>query len=53
MGALAEAFPELAGFTADATLLEIKTRFGLSTLEDVRELGMRRQAARARKRTDA
>lgn len=53
MAALAESFPELASFTADATLLEIKTRYGLDTLEDVRELGTLRQAARAQKRAGA
>ena len=45
MGTLARDYPELASFTADATLLEIKVRHGLGTLEEVRALGRRRAAA--------
>jgi hypothetical protein len=42
MWALAESYPELRVFTPDATLTEIKTRHGLDTLDQVRELGQRR-----------
>ncbi len=63
MGALARAYPELASFTADATLLEIKARYGLGSFEEVRRLGRRRtelaqgdadtrSAAPARERVD-
>lgn len=45
MGTLASEYPELATFTADATLLEIKVKHGLGTLEEVRALGRRRAAA--------
>jgi hypothetical protein len=40
---LAEAYPELRTFTPDATLTEIKIRYGLNSFEEVRELGRRRQ----------
>lgn len=43
MRTLAATYPELGAFTPDATLTEIKTRHGLSTFEQVRELGRRRQ----------
>jgi len=43
MSALAAEYPELSSFTADATLSEIKTRYGLGSFEQVRELGRRRQ----------
>jgi hypothetical protein len=46
IGVLAERYPELAAFTADATLLEIKTIHGLSTLEEVRALARRRAGQR-------
>ena len=46
MGVLAESYPELAAFTPDATLREIKTRYGLNTFEQVLELGRRRQQRR-------
>jgi len=46
MGVLAEIYPELATFTPDATLTEIKTRYGLDSFEQVRELGRRRQQGR-------
>ena len=42
MRVLAQRYPELAAFTPDATLLEIKARFGVGSLEEVRELGRRR-----------
>jgi hypothetical protein len=45
MGTLARQYPELASFTADATLLEIKTIYGLGSLEEVRRLGRRRAEA--------
>ena len=44
---LARTYPELATFTPDATLLEIKTRYGLNSLQDVREAGRRKRAERA------
>jgi len=43
MRVLAETYPELGAFTPDATLTEIKTRYGLNRFEEVRELGRRRQ----------
>ena len=46
MGMLAEAYPELTAFTPDATLREIKTRYGLNSFEQVLELGRRRQQRR-------
>jgi anti-anti-sigma factor len=52
MGTLAREYPELAGFTADATLLEIKTMHGLANFEEVRELG-RRRIERAREHVQA
>ena len=42
IGTLVREYPELASFTADATLLEIKVRYGLSSFREVRELGRRR-----------
>jgi len=45
MGTLTGQYPELASFTADATLLEIKTIYGLGSLEEVRRLGRRRAEA--------
>jgi hypothetical protein len=42
MCTLAETYPELGTFTPDATLAEIKTRYGLGSLEQVRGLGRRR-----------
>ncbi len=48
MGTLAGEYPDLGSFTADATLLEIKTIYGLASLEEVRRLG-RRRAETARK----
>jgi len=47
MRVLAGAYPELEAFTPDATLVEIKNRYGLNTLEQVRELGRRRQQQRS------
>jgi hypothetical protein len=47
MSALAAEYPELASFTPDATLSEIKTRYGLANLDQVRELGRRRRVRRA------
>jgi len=44
MSALAVEYPELSSFTPDATLSEIKARYGLGSFEQVRELGRRRQA---------
>ena len=41
----AATYPELRAFTPDATLYEIKSRFGLNSREDVRELTKRRLAA--------
>ncbi len=46
MRVLAETYPELRTFTPDATLREIKTRYGLNTFEEVREVGRCRQQAR-------
>jgi hypothetical protein len=46
MRILAETYPELGAFTPDATLTEIKTRYGLDSFEQVRELGRRRQQLR-------
>ncbi len=46
MRVLADTYPELRTFTPDATLSEIKTRYGLNTFEDVREFGKRRQHSR-------
>jgi hypothetical protein len=43
MRVLAETYPELAAFTPDATLTEIKTKYGLNTFDQVLELGRRRQ----------
>lgn len=51
MGTLAREYPELASFTADATLLEIKTMYGLASLEEVRRLG-RLRAQTGRKPAD-
>lgn len=48
MHALAEDYPELASFTPDATLLEVKVMYGLGNLEEVRELGRRRAARESR-----
>ena len=48
MRELAVRYPELASFTPDATLTEIKMRFGLDNLEAVRELGRRRGLRAAR-----
>ena len=45
MRTLAETYPELRAFTPDATLNEIKLRFGLASLEEVRELARRRLAS--------
>jgi len=45
MRTLAETYPELRTFTPDATLYEIKVRFGLGSLEEVRELARRRLAS--------
>ena len=47
MHVLARAHPELAAFTPDATLTEIKVKYGLSSFEDVLALGRRRLAERA------
>jgi len=46
MRILAETYPELGAFTPDATLTEIKTRYGLNTFDQVLELGRRRQQRR-------
>jgi hypothetical protein len=46
MAMLAETYPELTAFTPDATLTEIKTRYGLNSFEQVLELGRRRQQRR-------
>jgi len=43
MRVLARVHPELRTFTPDATLTEIKDRYGLSSFEQVRELGRRRE----------
>jgi len=43
MRTLAETYPELRTFTPDATLYEV--RFGLGSLEEVRELARRRLAS--------
>jgi hypothetical protein len=43
MHVLARAHPELRTFTPDATLTEIKSRYGLGSFGDVRTLGRRRQ----------
>jgi len=43
MHVLARVHPELRTFTPDATLTEIKSRYGLGSFEDVRALGRRRQ----------
>ena len=45
MRELAERYPELASFTPDATLYEIKAMHGLNSLEEVLELGRRRRDA--------
>ena len=47
IGSLAEDFPELRAFTADATLDEIKVLYGLSSFEQVLALGRERVAHRA------
>jgi hypothetical protein len=47
MRTLAQTYPELGAFTPDATLTEIKTRYGLNSFEDVRELGRRRSGLRS------
>ncbi|MGO8905533.1 MAG: hypothetical protein ACLQMH_07920 [Solirubrobacteraceae bacterium] len=47
MRVLAETYPELGVFTPDATLTEIKTRYGLNSFEEVRELGRRRRQQRS------
>ncbi len=39
---LVESYPELRTFTPDATLAEIKIRYGVNTFEQVRELGRQR-----------
>jgi hypothetical protein len=46
MRVLAESYPELATFTPDATLMEIKVRYGLGSFHEVREMGRRRQEPR-------
>ncbi len=46
MRILAETYPELRVFTPDATLTEIKTRYGLNSFEEVRDLGRQRQELR-------
>lgn len=53
MGTLAREYPELASFTADATLLEIKVKHGLGGLQEVRELGRRRAVEGKTPRTEA
>jgi hypothetical protein len=42
MGKLAERYPELGAFTPDATLTEIKSKYRLESLDEVRKLGQRR-----------
>jgi hypothetical protein len=42
MGKLAERYPELGAFTPDATLTEIKSKYRLGSLDEVRKLGQRR-----------
>jgi hypothetical protein len=43
MRVLAESYPELAAFTPDATLTEIKIRYGLNSFDQVLEFGRRKQ----------
>jgi hypothetical protein len=46
MGVLARTYPELSTLTADATLTEIKTLYGLDTFEQVCELARDRRRRR-------
>jgi hypothetical protein len=46
MRVLAESYPELAAFTPDATLTEIKIRYGLNTFDEVLEFGRRQRRGR-------
>lgn len=46
MRVLAETYPELGAFTPDATLTEIKIRYGLNTFDQVCEFGRRQQQRR-------
>lgn len=46
MRTLAETYPELGAFTPDATLTEIKIRYGLDSFAEVLELGRRRSGRR-------
>jgi hypothetical protein len=46
MRVLAETYPELAAFTPDATLTEIKIRYGLNSFDQVLEFGRRKQQRR-------
>jgi hypothetical protein len=46
MRVLAERHPELAAFTPDATLTEIKIRYGLNTFDQVLEFRRRKRQRR-------
>jgi hypothetical protein len=48
MGHLAKTYPELDVFTPDATLTGIKTKYGLDSLEEVRQLARQKRAQQNR-----